>query len=126
MGIATSNTSVVTYDNFFLSPLIAPLATMAAETPQIATAEASITPNSSSTFSLRASQSAKNQTTATTTTACKMPGSPALMISVNNTLVPRIISPVLIKNSDLAASLNQSGSVARLLINKPITSPNTT
>src|ERR1700712_1035146 len=109
MGMATSKTNEVTYDSFFLSPLIAPAATMAADTPQMETADANITPNSSSIFNNRDSHIEKNHTAATTTTACKMPGIPACIMSVNKMLVPRITNPVLIKNSDRAASFNQAG-----------------
>src|SRR5882757_9788320 len=96
MGMAINNTKVVTYDNFFLSPLMAPAATIAAETPQMDTAEARMIPNSSSTFSFLLSHSEKNQTAVTTITAWTIPGSPAFIRSEDNIVVPRITSPVLI------------------------------
>src|SRR5437764_1419548 len=99
---------------------------MAAETPQMETADAKITPNSSSTFNKRESHNEKNHTADTTTTACNMPGKPACMMSVNRILVPKITSPVLIKNSDRAASFSHSGIEVRLPINKPEKSANTT
>src|SRR5260221_3079080 len=99
---------------------------MAADTPQIETAEASITPNSSSTFNFLDNHNEKNQTTLTTNTACKIPGSPALIISVNNTLLPRMTSPVFIKNSERAASFNHAGSLKTLLNSNPATSAKTT
>src|SRR6478736_3314977 len=105
---------------------MAPLATIAAETPQIETAEASITPNSSSTLSRRESQSEKNQTTATTTTAWRIPGNPACKMSVNNMLVPKITRPVFIKNSDRAAAASQPGTLKIFPISKPETKANTT
>src|SRR5574339_239615 len=109
MGTATKSTRVVTYESFFLSPLIAPHATIAADTPQMETAEAKITPNSSSTFNRRHIHMAKTHTAATTNTDCSIPGMPALTISVNKMVVPKMINPVLIKNSERAASFIQDG-----------------
>src|SRR5690349_18894252 len=105
---------------------MAPQATIAADTPQIDTADASMTANSSSTFNFLLSHMANIQTTATTTNACNMPGKPALTISVNKILVPNITNPVLIKNSDRAASFNQDGSVPTLLNNNPMIKAKTT
>ena len=88
---------------------MAPLATMAADTPQIDTADASITPNSSSTFNLRlAAKVQKTKQHLQPTAACKIPGNPALIISVNKILMPNMTNPVLIKNSERAASFNQA------------------
>ena len=107
----------------FSYPLsITPQATIAAETPQIETAEASITPNSSSSFSKRESFMEKNQTTITTITACKIPGRLACTISLNKMLEPKITRPVFIKNSERAASFNQLGVWAKLPTESPITS----
>ena len=64
-----------------MSPWMAPQAAMAAETPQMDTAVASIAANSSSTFSFRASQKQEYQTTETTSSACRMPRAPAWRIS---------------------------------------------
>ena len=75
--------------------MIAPQVAMAAETPQIDTALASMTPISLSSFILEASQNVKYQTEKTTTTLWAIPKKPAFMISPNSTEVPSSTSPIL-------------------------------
>ena len=75
--------------------MIAPQVAMAADTPQIDTALDSITPISSSTFILRASQKVKYHTLNTTTMPCRIPKNPASKISPNSTDVPSSTSPIL-------------------------------
>jgi hypothetical protein len=105
-----------------LSPRIAPQAAIAAETPQIDTAVDSITASSSSTFSRRASQKQKYQTTETTATACAMPSAPAWTISRKRTLAPRTTSPVLMKNSVRTASRSQAGTPTPFPTKSPMAS----
>ena len=95
IGTATTSTSEMTNDSFRESPLIAPQVAMAAETPQIDTALASMTPISLSSFILEASQNVKYQTEKTTTTLWAIPKKPAFMISPNSTEVPSSTSPIL-------------------------------
>lgn len=56
-------------ESFFLSPLMAPAVTIAADTPQMDTALASMVEYSSSIFILREIQKVKYQTDITTITA---------------------------------------------------------
>ena len=93
-----------------MSPWIAPQAAIAAETPQIDTAVESMTENSSSTFSFRASQKQKYQTAETTSSACAIPRAPACTISRKRMLEPRMTRPVLMKYSVRTASRSQPGS----------------
>ncbi len=74
---------------------MAPHAAIAAETPQIETAEASMTENSSSTRSRLDIRKQRYQTTRTTARAWTTPSRPARRISPKRTLVPRMTSPVL-------------------------------
>ena len=67
---------------------------MAAETPQIETAEARMAANSSSTCEAVAIQQQRYQITETTKTAWTMPYAPACMISPRIP-APRITRPVL-------------------------------
>ena len=98
-------------DSFFLSPLMAPAVAMAADTPQIETALASMVENSSSTFILRESQNEKYQTTVTTITACINPNDPAVSISLNSIVAPSSTSPILTYSSVCTPDFSQSGSL---------------
>ena len=95
IGMATTRTMETTKDSFLLSPLMAPQVAIAADTPQIDTALASIMPISLSSFSFLASQKVKYQTVKTTTTAWSIPKAPAFRISPNRTDVPSRIRPIL-------------------------------
>ena len=105
-----------------MSPLIAPQAAIAADTPQIDTAVESMAANSSSTRSLRASQKHEYQTTNTTSSACTMPSAPACSTSWNNRLAPRMTRPVLMKNSVCTAGLSHDGVPIVLLMRSPSSS----
>ncbi len=105
-----------------MSPLMAPQAAIAAETPQIDTAVESMAANSSSTRSFRDSQKQEYQTTNTTSTACTMPSAPACNTSWNRRLAPRMTSPVLMKNSVCTAGLSHDGVPMVLLIRSPSSS----
>ena len=74
---------------------MAPHVAIAADTPQIDTADDSIVASSSSTFSRLASQKQNVQTLMTTASACPMPRRPAWTSSENSTLAPRMTSPIL-------------------------------
>ncbi len=102
-----------------MSPLIAPQAAIAADTPQIDTAVESMAANSSSTRSFRDSQKQEYQTTNTTSSACTMPSAPACNTSWNSRLAPRMTSPVLMKNSVCTAGLSHHGVPIVLLIRSP-------
>jgi len=78
-----------------LSPLMAPQVAMAAETPQMDTAEERMTANSLSTLSLPASQKQEYQTANTTPRAWRMPSRPACRISGSRMPAPMSTSPVL-------------------------------
>ncbi len=65
----------------FIVAFMAPHVAIAADTPQIDTALASMVDISSSTFIFRATQNAKYHTPNTTTRDCSMPKNPALSIS---------------------------------------------
>ena len=89
----------MTYDNFFVSPLIAPAVAIAAETPQMDTALEIIMVSSSSILSFLQIQNAKYQTLTTTTSACSRPSPPALRMSEKITPVPNSTSPIFTNNS---------------------------
>ena len=95
IGIATTRTSDVTYDSLRRSPWMAPQVAMAADTPQIDTALASIVASSSSTRIRLASQNEKAHTLITTTSACRMPSMPAPTISSKRIVAPSTTRPVL-------------------------------
>src|SRR4051812_47296110 len=59
IGIAVISTSEITYESFFVSPLMAPAVAIAADTPQIETALDIMRLNSSSTFNFLHNQKAK-------------------------------------------------------------------
>ena len=102
-----------------MSPLIAPQAAIAADTPQIDTAVESIAANSSSTLSFLASQKHEYQTTNTTSTACVMPSAPACSTSEKISEAPRMTRPVLTKNSVCTAGLSHSGVPTVLEMSSP-------
>ena len=93
IGTATTKTSDTTNESFFESPFIAPLAAMAAETPQIETAVESSIPISLSTPIFLDSQKEKYQTAKITITAWIIPYEPAFMISPNRIEVPNRTRP---------------------------------
>ena len=69
IGTATTRTIEITYDNFLLSPLMAPHVAIAADTPHIDTALESITAISLSSLNFFAIQKEKYHTEITTITA---------------------------------------------------------
>ena len=93
---------------------------MAADTPQMDTALASMVDISPSTFIFLAIQKAKYHTLNTTTSDCTMPKKPALSISEKMTDEPSTTRPVLMKNSLCMAGRNQSGMPMRLLMTRPM------
>src|SRR5512133_1865161 len=95
MGMATISTSEITVDSFLLSPLMAPQVAMAADTPQIETAEASMVDISESIFIFLAIQKAMYQTEITTSSAWISPKEPAFIMLVKSTEVPSSTSPIL-------------------------------
>src|SRR6186997_3272276 len=97
--MAVINTREITYDNFFVSPLIAPAVAMAADTPQIETALEIIMVKSSSTFNFLQSQYAKYHTLITTINAWINPKEPAFRISEKIILVPKRTNPIFTNNS---------------------------
>ena len=99
---------------------------MAADTPQMDTALASMVDISGSILSLRAIQKAKYHTLKTTMSDCRIPKSPALRISEMITEVPSTTSPALMKNSLCIAGRNHSGMPIKLLITKPMATENST
>src|SRR5690606_35033009 len=105
---------------FLLSPFIAPEVAIAAETPKMETALASMRDISLSIFNFLHNQKAKYQTEITTTNACTKPRVPAFKISLNKTVVPNNTKPILTYSSVLSAFLNHSGNLMVLLINNPM------
>src|SRR5688572_3001872 len=120
IGIAVINTSEMTYDNFFVSPLIAPAVAMAADTPQIETALLIIMVSSSSIFNLLQTQKAKYHTLKTTTNAWINPNPPAFKMSENITPVPNKTSPIFTNSSADNDSRIQVGSLKTLLTTSPM------
>ena len=110
MGIAVIKTIEITYDSFLESPFIAPEVAIAADTPQIETAEEIIIVNSASIFIFLHNQNAKYHTERTTTKDCIKPIEPAFRISENITVVPKSTNPIFTKKNVERAALNQSGS----------------
>src|SRR5690606_29056104 len=106
--------------------LMAPDVAMAADTPQMETAEESIIAISWSIFNFLQSQKAKYQTDNTTTNAWISPKPPAFTILLKITVVPNSTKPIFTYNSVESASLNQAGSLKKLLMINPIPKLNIT
>src|SRR6478736_10087900 len=106
IGIAVMRTNEITYESFFVSPLIAPAVAIAADTPQIETALEIISDSSSSIFNFLQSQKAKYHTESTTANAWINPNDPALRMSAKMIDVPRITSPILTNSSVESAERN--------------------
>ena len=73
IGIAMIRTRDMTYDSFLLSPFMTPQVAMAADTPQMDTADESIVLISGSTFIFFPTQNAKYHTVNTTISDCARP-----------------------------------------------------
>ena len=94
--MAMISTSEITYESFLLSPLMTPQVAMAADTPQMDTADESIVPISGSIFILRQSQNAKYHTVKTTISDWASPYAPDSRTSLNRIVEPRQMIPIFI------------------------------
>src|SRR5690606_22549900 len=110
----------ITYDNFLVSPLIAPEVAIAADTPQIDTALDNINDISLSIFNFLHTQNAKYHTDNTTTNACIKPRDPAFRISPKITAVPSNTKPILTYISLWREFFNQSGNLKKLPMASPM------
>ena len=126
IGTATTNTNDTTYDNFVLSPLIAPAVATAADTPQMETALESINDISLSIFILRHNQKQKFHTVKTTTQDCINPNAPAFNKSSKSTVVPSNTKPIFTNSSEESDSFNHLGIENILLMKSPINKLNIT
>ena len=95
IGMAIMSTSEITYESFLLSPLMTPQVAMAADTPQMDTAEESIVLISGSTFIFFPTQNAKYHTENTTIRDCASPNAPDSSTSLKRIVEPRQMMPIL-------------------------------